>query len=250
MSDATPTRRLRLQRLMDALRGRDWLGLLFEVLVVTIGVLLAFQIEQWGQRRQRASEERQFLERLYREYARAIEELTFVIQKEHDKKMIDLQKAFAARGDPSRLEEYASTHNFGCAVGYLPATPFSDTAFQELVSSGRLSMISNADLRARMRDLTTQQASLKDRKAEGTALALNITATLDPYYRYELLADGSSRCYVNWLRLFDDQRAVVAAARVYRLQQAVRSGRVDLRRMTEEIRAEVGCELGKPECRR
>lgn len=250
VSDASPSKRLRLHRLAEALRGRDWLGLVFEILVVTVGVLLAFQIEQWGQRRQRASEERQFLERLYREYARAIEELTFVIHSNQDRVMIDLQKAFAARGDRARLEEYSSTHNFGCAVGYLRSTPFSDTAFQELVSSGRLSMISNADLRTRIRDLTTEQASLKDRAAEGSALALDKSAMLDPYYRYELLADGSTRCYVNWSRLFDDPRAVTAAVRVYRIQELVRSGRVDLRRMTEEVRAEVGCELGKVPCRR
>ena len=245
-----PSRVSRFRRLREAIAEHHWFSVTIEILIVTIGILLAFEIEQWAQERQRAAEERQFLERLYREYARGIEELTLVIQRNQDRVMSDYQKAFAARGDRARLEEYASIHNFGCAAGYLRSTPFSDTAFHELVSSGRLSMISNADLRARIRDLTTEQASLKDRAAEGTALALSTSAMMEPYYRFELLADGSTRCYVDWSRLFDDPRAVNAAVRIYRIQELVRSGRVDLRRMTEEVRAEVGCELGKPECRR
>ena len=250
MTDSTAPKRFRLERLRHALAEHNWLSVVVEILIVTVGVLLAFQIEQWGQGRQRAREERQFLERLYREYARAIEDLNFVIHRNHDRTMNDLRKAFAARGDQARLEEYASTNNFGCFAGYIRSTPFSDTAFQELVSSGRLSMISNADLRARIRDLTTEQASLRDRAAAGAALNLSMTGIIDPYYRYELRADGTTSCYVNWSRLFADPRAVNTAVRFYRGHELVREGRVDLRRMTEEVRAEVGCEIGKAKCRR
>lgn len=239
----------RLERLRDALRARDWLGIGIELAVVVLGILIAFQIDQWGDERKQAREERQFLERLYREYGRAIEDLTFVIEKNHDKAMNDFRKAFAARGNPARLQEYSSTHNLGCGAAYLRSTPFSDTAFQELVSSGRLNIIRNDDLRARIRDLTTEQASLKDRAAAGTAVARDQIAMLDPYHRFELLADGSSRCYVDWQRLFEDPRAINASVLIYRMHELVRDGRMDLRRMTEEVRAEVGCELGKATCR-
>ena len=250
MSDSAAPKRFRLERLRRALADHNWLSVVVEILIVTVGVLLAFQIEQWGQGRQRAKEERQFLERLYREYGRAIEDLNFVIHRNHDRVMSDLRKAFAARGNRAGLDEYASTNNFGCFAGYIRSTPFSDTVFQELVSSGRLNTISNADLRARVRDLTTEQASLRDRAAAGAALNLSMTGIIDSYYLYELRADGSTSCYVNWSRLFDDPRAVNIAVRFYRAHELVREGRVDLRRMTEEVRAEIGCELGKPECKR
>jgi hypothetical protein len=55
----------RLTRLIDTLRRRDWLGIGIELAVVTLGVLLAFQIDQWGDRRKQAREEQQFLGRLY-----------------------------------------------------------------------------------------------------------------------------------------------------------------------------------------
>ena len=63
----------RLTRLTDTLRRRDWLGTGIELAVVTLGVLLAFQIDQWGDRRKQAQEEQQLLGRLYFEYQRAIE---------------------------------------------------------------------------------------------------------------------------------------------------------------------------------
>jgi hypothetical protein len=247
---AASPKRLRLQRLTEALRRRDWLGLVLELGVVTLGVLLAFEIEQWGERRARAAEERHFLERLYREYQRGVEELNDVITRNHDKVMSDFQKAFAARRDPVRLGQYAATNNFGCAAGYLRTTPFSDTAFQELVSSGRLSIVRDPELRTRIRDLTTEQASLKDRAAAGTEAARDQNAVLNPYYRYELMPDGSTRCFVDWPRLFDNPAAVTAAIRVYRMHELVGQGRVDLRRMIQEVRAEVGCELGKVPCGR
>ena len=218
-----------------------------EILIVTVGILLAFEIEQWGERRARAAEERLFLERLYREYQRGIDELT-TLNRAHDKVMRDIQNAFAARGDRTRLAKYASTVNLGCGAGYLRTTPFSDTAFQELISSGRLAVVSDPDLRGKIRDLTTEQASLKDRAAAGTDNARDQNARLDPFYRYELMPDGSTRCFVDWPGLFNDPAAVTSAVRVYRMHELVRSGRVNLLQMTQDVRTDIGCKLGEATC--
>lgn len=247
-ASATP-KPTRLMRLRNALRTRDWLGIAIEIAIVTIGILIAFQIEQWADRREQAREERLFLERLYREYARGVDELNSV-NRHHNKVMRDFQLAFAARGDRAQLSQYASTENLGCAAGYLRTTPFSNTAFEELISSGRISMVSNPRLRARIRDLTTEQASLKDRAAAGSEVARDQIRMLDPYYRDELMPDGSTRCFVDWPELFANPQAVTAAVRVYRMHELVGEGRFNLLRMIEDVRADVGCELGRPTCRR
>lgn len=239
----------RVSRFREAIAEHNWFGVAVEILIVTIGILLAFEIEQWGERRARAADERHFLQRLYREYQRGIDELNSV-NRTHDKVMRDFRQAFAARGDRTQLGQYASTVNLGCAAGYLRTTPFSNTAFQELISSGRLAIVSDPDLRARIRDLTTEQASLKDRAAAGTDNARDQNARLDPYYRYELMPDGSTRCFVDWPRLFDDPAAVTSAVRIYRMHELVRGGRVNLLRMTEDVRTDIGCELGEATCRR
>jgi hypothetical protein len=70
VEDTPNQKRRRLLRLREGLLKRDWVGVAAEMAIVAIGVLLAFQIDQWGDRRNRAEAERQFLERPYSEYHR------------------------------------------------------------------------------------------------------------------------------------------------------------------------------------
>lgn len=245
MSDASPMKRLRLQRLAEALRGRDWLGLLFEVLVVTLGVLLAFEIEQWAQERQRAADERQFLERLHFDYGRAAREIRIVIDH-HDRVIQSYRRAFAARHDPKRLQTLSDELG-ACQGGYLRTAPFSDTVFQELISAGKLDRIRDPQLRAKIRDLTTEQASLKDRAAAGREVTRDEGSALTRHQRYEILPDGRSTCRVMWTELFADSAAVTAAVRTYRMHELVGRGRRDLLQQTERVRRDVGAALGKPQ---
>lgn len=235
----------RLARLREALRKRDWLGLALEILVVTLGVLLAFEIEQWAQQRQRTADERQFLERLHFDYGRAAQEMRIVIGH-HDQVIRLYRQAFAARNDPRRLQAL-SVELGACQAGYLRTAPFSDTVFQELISAGKLDKIRDPDLRAKIRDLTTAQASLKDRAAAGREVTRDEGPSLVRHQRYEILPDGTSTCRILWPGLFADSAAVTAAVRTYRMHELVGKGRRDLLRQTESVRRAVGIALGKPE---
>jgi hypothetical protein len=248
MSDTSaPTKRLRLQRLREALRNRDWLGLLFETLVVTLGVLLAFEIEQWAQQRQRALDERLFLERLHFDYGRAAGEMRSVIGH-HDDIIRLFRRAFAARDDPQRLQALSAVQG-GCRAGYLGTAPFSDTVFQELISSGKLDRIRDPRLRSEIRDLTTTQAWLKDRADAGREVTRDSTPAMIRHHRFEILPDGRSTCWILWRELFNDPAAVTAAVRTYRMHELVGSGRRDLLQETESVRKDIGAALGKPERR-
>ena len=238
----------RLKRLRDALRARDWLGIGIELAVVTIGILLAFEIEQWGEERQRAKEEHIFLERLHAEYGRATDEMRDVI-RHHERIMHDFRAAFAVKNKPVLLREYSTKLNFGCRAGYLGTAPFSDTVAAELINSGRLNIITDAGLRGEIRDLTTAQAWLRDRAVLGTEVARDANAYLTPYYRYEILADGRSTCRVLWNELLSDQDATTAAVRTYRMHELVGGGRRELLAMTHRVRHAIGCKLDKPDCR-
>lgn len=236
---------MRLARLRESLRTRDWLGIGIETLVVTLGVLLAFEIEQWAQERQRAADERHFLERLHFDYGRAAREMRLVISH-HDRVIRLFRQAFAARHDPKRLQAY-SRELGACQAGYLRTAPFSDTVFQELISSGKLDRIGDPQLRAKIRDLTTAQASLKDRAAGGREVTRDESPSLTRHHRYEILPDGRSTCQVLWPELFADPAAVTAAVRTYRMHELVGQGRRDLLRETENVRRDVGAALGKAE---
>ena len=237
----------RLTRLRDALRARDWIGICIELAVVTLGILLAFQIGQWGEERQKAKDERQFLQRLHAEYGRAIDEMRGMVSH-HDRIKHDFRVAFAAKSNPNLLHDYSAKLNFGCRAGYLGTTPFSDTVFQELISSGKLNIINDPSLLAVIRDLTANQAWLKDRAAAGTEATRDAGPYLTPYYQYEILASGSSTCRVLWTELFADPKAVTAAVRTYRMHELVGGGRRDLLRMTQRVQRQIACKLDMPQC--
>ena len=246
-----PSHVSRFRRLREAIAEHNWFSVAIEILIVTVGILLAFEIEQWAQERQRAEQERQFLERLYFDYGRAAEEMRTVIGH-HDRVIRVHRQAFAARADPERLQDYAAmdTQNMGCRAGYLGTAPYSDTVSQELISSGKLDWIRDEQLRAKIRNLTTTQAWLKDRADAGREVARDQNPFVIKHYRYEILADGKSTCRILWSQLFADPAAVTGAIRIYRMHELVGAGRRDLLRETESVRKDLGCKLGKSECRR
>ena len=238
----------RLRRLSENLRRRDWVGVTVEIAIVALGVLLAFRIEQWGQQRNDARDERQFLERLHSEYGRATEELKAETAA-HERLLRELAGAFAVRSSPARLQALSQQEGFGCGGGYLRTAAFNDTIFQELISSGQLSIVSNSELRSQIRDLATEQASLRDRAERGNEAVRDQGPLISPYYRYELEPSGRSTCYVEWERLFKDPLAVTATVRTYRMHELVLRGRRDLLKQTVQVRDSIACTLGRPDCR-
>lgn len=145
-------------RLPVALANRDWLGIAIELIVVTAGVLIAFQINQWADRQKQVREEHEFLDRLYGENRDAIAELGRVVQG-HRRAMDEIGAAIRAKDHSALIAGYAKRPRFGCLGAVLPSVGFSDTAFQEIIASGKLNIVSDPQLRSLLRDLVATQAA-------------------------------------------------------------------------------------------
>jgi len=237
----------RLSRLREALRARDWLGIVIELVVVTLGVLLAFQVDQWGDRHKQAQDEYRFLERLYMEYHRSLAELDEV-DRDNQKIRRNIREALAARGDQARLEALSRRSSFGCGIARLRSANFNDTSFEELIASGRLNLISDPALRSEARDLAASQATSARQVEYSRELMLNQLPYLDPYYRYNIHPDGAEQCWVDWPALVKDPRAVNAIARAYRTHGFVLEERQKVRARTNALIHRLACKLSKPEC--
>ena len=249
MTDASALiKRLRLQRLADALRRRDWLGLFFEIIVVTLGVLLAFEIQQWAQERQQAAEERRFLERLYSEYQRGIAELDDV---DEDSRRVrqQISEVLAARDNPALLNSLAR-EGFGCGAARFRNANFNDTSFEELVSSGRINLISDQALRSEVRDLAASQATASKQVEYARQLMLQQLPYLDDYYRFDLNRAGQESCRLDWPTLIQDQKALNAMIRARRVHGFVMDERQKGRARSQTLIRQLACKLGKPECPR
>ena len=238
--------RPRLQRLVQAFAGRDWLAIVIELVVVTLGVLIAFQIDQWGERRTKARDEHQFLERLYRENGKALAELGEVIPI-HQKALKEIGQAVRSRNDTAQLEKFSKTESFGCQAATQPAVGFNDTAFEELVASGRLNIVSDPELRALLRDLTAAQAAGSAQLSYSRQQVALVLPALNPYYRLEVAPtdEQDSRCFIDWQRLVTDQQAVNAAVRAYRVHQLMLSVRSNMQELNEQVQSELACVLNR-----
>ena len=248
MSEAQP-KRLRVQRLVDALRRRDWLGLLFEVLVVTLGVLLAFQIEQWAQQRQKRSDERQFLQRLSQEYRAAVEEMKSV-NGFHHKTVEQVGEAFDSRDQPERLAALAARNDFACGIIRYRAAPYNETAAEEMLASGRLNIVADLNLRAKLREVAAAQAGTARMVSYARQLTLEQMGPIVRHMRIDLAPGRQYRCRIEWKDLFADQLAVNAAVRSYRVHGLVLNDGLKTQRLTEDAAAHLACKLGMPECKR
>ena len=232
-----------MRRIAGAFRARDWAGIAIELAVVTLGVLLAFQIDQWAQDRRQARDERQFLERMWRETAEAIGENDWVISL-HAINRRDLLQGLNARRDPQALARRRS----GCGAESLPGLGFNDTSYEELSASGRLNIVSDPQLRMELRRVAASQADAVGQLNYARQRGIPIRQALDPYWRADIDRDGKRSCRVNWSDLVKDQRAVNAVVLAERNQLLMWWKRAYTRDLLATAHNRIACKLGKPDC--
>ena len=247
-SSATATLpRGRLARLRTALRERDWLGAGIELAVVTLGILLAFQIDQWGQDRRQAREERQFLDRMWHETSEAMTENEWAMTM-HARFRREFLDGIAALDDARALARLAATPNVGCRTAVFPALSFNNTTFQELSTSGRLNAISDGTLRKNLREVVSAQADAEEQRANSMVFALEAFRTLAPYSVPGVDSNGNRTCRMDWPGLARDRQARFALARSVRLHALVWTRRAYTLDTLKVAHNRIACILKKPDC--
>lgn len=236
-----------LQRTADLVRERDWFGIAIELAVVTLGVLLAFQIDQWGQDRRQARDERQFLERMYRETSDAIRENDWAVGV-HARIRRTAIEGLRLAHDTAALARFAATPESCFSGASFPGLGFNDTSYEELTASGRLNIVSDPVLRAELRQVAASQAEAVTQLNYSRAQGIAITDVLDRYAILGFDQDGNRTCRTDWPALVKDRTARNAVVRNARNQVLVWQKRAYTRDMLAIAHNHVACKLGKPDC--
>lgn len=236
-----------LHRTADLIRNRDWLGIAIELVVVTLGVLLAFQIDQWGQDRRQAREERQFLERMYRETSDAIRENDWAVGV-HARIRRTAVEGLRLATDEAALARFATAPESCLSGASFPGLGFNDTSYEELTASGRLNIISDPVLRAELRQVAAAQAEAVTQLNYSRAQGIPITDALDRYAILGFDKDGNRTCRTDWPALVKDRAARNAVVRNARNQVLVWQKRAYTRDMLAKAHNHIACKLGKPDC--
>jgi hypothetical protein len=239
--------RSRLDRMRSGLRERDWFGIAIELVVVTLGVLLAFQIDQWAQDRRQARDERQFLDRMWRETADAIEETQWIMTM-YGRFRQESVEGFRALEDPRRLARLIGKPNVGCRGAVMPGLGYNTTSFQELSASGRLNQISDPELRASLRAVVAAQADAEANRQNSVEFAMEGFRVLEPHLMRGLDANDNRTCRVDWPRLARDPSGRDAMARAARLHSLMWNKYAYVRDKLMIAHNQLACRLGKRDC--
>jgi len=121
-----------------------------EVLVVVIGILIAFQVEEWREDRQRSRDVDAVLVRLAEETAANLSacDRALPISADHARWVLAVVRAL----NDGHLND-ANIESFDAGlirVGYIQGAPYSVTVTEEMIATGLLKDLQNVELRNRI----------------------------------------------------------------------------------------------------
>ena len=144
--NAPKSRGFMLARLATAVRRQDWFTVLVEIAIVVLGVVIGFQVNDWGQRRSDRAKEQTYLRQLasdLRETERTMLRYDSLVQLPTQAEA-NLRRAFYLTERPPRDSLFAWYARLGA---FSAVRPILGTA-EALVATGDLGLIRNDSLRA------------------------------------------------------------------------------------------------------
>lgn len=148
-----------------------------EILLVTIGILIALQINSWNQQRIESNEELEILEGLKNEFENNLEELNFSItinQKvtEASVQLTHLIRSNALENDPELLDDLL------VRIGTFNSFDAQTGVSSEIVNSGKMTLLKNDALRTQIVNWLTL---LVDQEEDILFRSDNYTMNLMPF---------------------------------------------------------------------
>jgi len=179
------------KRVGDSFRhieDREWLLLVLETLGVLVGILLAFELQEWAQQRSEAAKHHQLMERLFEETESDVAVLRDI--RSTSDEVAENERDFATKlsaGECPPQDSWAAV----VTTNMYPPITVPSGVYDELMGAGGLSSIEDASLRAAIQhfrgylDLSARQSDLfhSTRAGSGTTLAIEdprVTVHFDP----------------------------------------------------------------------
>jgi hypothetical protein len=136
-----------IRRFAKALREQDWLAVFVEILVVIVGLMLAFQLDRWWEARGDRALEAEYIERLIADIEIDIEALEFSVELQTVRRnMADLLIAVAA--DPQEAEIRPVEFLGAILQSSFLYTPIPTAhTFEDMRATGNMGLLQNADIK-------------------------------------------------------------------------------------------------------
>jgi len=148
-----------IHRLASAIRHQNWSQIITEILIVVIGIFLGLQVTEWNETREDRIEEKVYLSRL-------IDDLDISIKETQDS--IDFQTNLSKRAGITlnalksctiRKVDQVDFANGLYHLGKISPVELARTTMDELLSTGKFTIIQNVELRKQLSQMISNYDS-------------------------------------------------------------------------------------------
>ncbi|MBT8062701.1 MAG: hypothetical protein HKO64_00200 [Xanthomonadales bacterium] len=136
-----------LQSIASNLRKQNWSVLFVELIVVIVGLVLAFQADRWWEERGERAQERAYIERLITEVKEDLELVS------HARKLAEVRKGFGdllleVADDPAAAGQQPAMFLAAIAQAAFTYSPsLTSHTFEELRSTGGMGLINDSEIK-------------------------------------------------------------------------------------------------------
>ncbi len=127
------------------IEDREWVLLFLETLGVLVGILVAFELQEWASRRDSAARHRQLMERLFEESEMDVTAVRRI--RDLSNQFVKAEKRLAVDLSQGRCPEYSNWDEVN-TVGLLPAVGAPTSVYEELTDAGGLAAVEPQSVRA------------------------------------------------------------------------------------------------------
>lgn len=233
-------------------KTQNWLGVALDLLVVVAGILIGLRIDAWRDDVQDREDEVGYLERLLEEAEANHDALDEVLERmwyRREQGRLALRRLLS--GDPLTADEQARTVEALVNAGELPKPAILNGTYEELISTGRMPIISDARLRALLTNQIAAHGQAAARAETYGAARFQAQPLSDQHAILSGAVEGDEivlgKTYdLNALR--SDNRALVAFYNQIEASEDFAAQREAERAAVAAVRDRLRCDLKKPTC--
>lgn len=159
------------------IEGREWALLFLETFGVIVGILLAFELQEWASRRNEAAKHRQLMERLFEESKLDVGILRD--WRENLRDMISAEKKFATEISQGKCPAEADWEGVE-TLGMMPAIAAPTSVYEELKGAGGLSSVESLPVRVELANFHSQLEWVRGQIEYFRSNRVDVVETSDP----------------------------------------------------------------------
>ena len=211
------------RRITEHLKQQHWTAIAIDLLIVVLGVFIGLQVNNWNEGRKEHARERIYLERLLVDFDANVKTLeNYVDGRRDDAQTLASLATALLRGGKSPTEEELQRPL--CRWGAAPLPDLRQGTYNELVSSGGLSLLRDE----KVRTLLADYSAAEDRSAYVSTLLPALQHAAEPMEAYRTWVvtgdvaasfNGKVKCEFNIVGMRRDPRMPSVIAQFVRYQK-------------------------------